>query len=69
MGWTNVDEKLPPNSGEYLIYTNVKSPHTGGYTELTIQGRFDTKSGWHSLISEERPTVTHWMFLPDKPKK
>jgi len=68
MEWINVEEKLPQTGGEYLGFTAMKLVG-GGHQSMATQVRFTPSSGWHSLISEEKPVVTHWMSLPGKPKK
>lgn len=68
MEWINVEEKLPQKGGEYLVFTKMKKTE-GGSLSMAIQVRFAPSSGWHSLFSEGKPIVTHWMSLPDEPTK
>lgn len=59
MEWISVNEKVPENRDDVLIYTS-KGFYVGWYDEI---------GGWFSGPITACKTVTHWMPLPDKPKE
>ena len=64
--WISVDERLPEENGRYLVCVNVS--HLA-FTSLTIIAvmEYGKNHGFY-LYSEDEP-VTHWMPLPEPPKK
>lgn len=54
--WISVDDKLPDASGNYLTFN--------GYDMKVNQWN---KNGW--LLIYEGMMITHWMRLPERPKK
>lgn len=64
--WISVEERLPAENGRYLVCVNVS--HLA-FTSLTIIAvmEYGKNHGFY-LYSEDEP-VTHWMPLPEAPKK
>ena len=66
-GWISVKDKLPEDSGEYLVYIVAnnepknKSIITLYYTNLSKQFVY--------YDNDNLFTVTHWMPLPEPPKE
>lgn len=65
--WVSVDDKLPEDSGEYLVYIVAnnepknKSIITLYYTNLSKRFVY--------YDNDNLFTVTHWCYLPEKPKE
>ena len=63
--WISVKDRVPKNSGRYLVVTRNK--HDGG-TSIAITAYIKCKIGeWWS--NDYVYIVTHWMPLPEPPKK
>lgn len=68
MKWINVKDRLPDESGEYIVYLN------GVELSLFIKSENTFKSSDRPIINEiggrSRLTLspTHWMPLPKPPK-
>lgn len=61
MEWIDVNERLPEESGVYLVFTEIFGIGTDRYK--------DSGLGFWTLeypVKEDR--VTHWMPLPEPPK-
>lgn len=78
MEWVSVKDKLPENDEDVLVYHLEDDHITVGYFESEnvsyyIQSdgsKFYTYSGWETEIPwAQKGEVTHWMPLPDKPKR
>jgi Protein of unknown function (DUF551). len=65
--WVSVDDKLPEDSGEYLVYIVAnnepknKSIITLYYTNLSKRFVY--------YDNDNLFTVTHWCYLPEPPKE
>ena len=59
MDWISVDERLPDNVHEHLVYMSW-----GGYDV----GYYDEGNGWRDYNRALLPDVTHWMPLPGPPE-
>lgn len=59
--WISVNDRLPEDENEYLVFTN---------SEILGFAYFDVLEGW--LISWvegfEKDDITHWMPLPEPPR-
>lgn len=62
--WISVKDKLPEDSGEYLVYLK------GEYGDKIVKARFLNKtSKWKAAESYAIfENVSHWMSLPEPPK-
>lgn len=61
--WINVDEDLPPNDMNCLVYGPVQD-YSGESDYRISQGRFNSRKGWYSRGVEE---VLYWADLPPVP--
>lgn len=59
MNWIDADVALPENNDEYLTFNK-------GNGSMSVQ--FYNGYVWGYLVSV-KPTVTHWMPLPEPPRK
>lgn len=67
MEWINVKDKMPENRVTVLFCTeDVNTP-----AMIPLQGFYDSvnKIWMGYLWSQQRTDVTHWMPLPEPPKK
>ena len=67
--WISVDDRLPEETGENLVY----SPLYGGGCYIsqysTMLGGFRTRySGYGNWVEYEHKDITHWMPLPTPPE-
>ncbi len=61
--WISVEERLPENEYEVLVYTD----RYGGRTEFAYYvRRFEA---WYQNFCLLIPNVTHWIPLPKQPKE
>lgn len=77
-GWISVEEKMPPEDTEVLVYATEKIKGFGSvtaiceYSETTSMfgnktGRYDWSSPWEYFHVDYK--ITHWMPLPEPPKE
>lgn len=73
-GWISVEDKLPDEDGEYIVYAQDESslPNEGIWYENVVvvaYYRFDEWT-WYEDDNEYDITdiVTHWMPLPEPPR-
>ena len=63
--WISVDDRIPENSGNYLVVHRNKY---NGNTSIAIEAYIKCRVGeWWS--NDYVYDVTHWMPLPEPPKK
>jgi len=76
MKWTSVNDRLPKDGQDVLVYHWDDDHITVGYFEKSnvhfyIEkdgSKFYTDSGWETEIPwAQKGGVTHWMPLPNKP--
>ena len=61
MNWINVNDKMPDVKGEYLVYSEE------GYISVE---KYDPKKGVDIYCdSTDSGYATHWMELPEPPKR
>lgn len=76
--WISVEEKMPPEDTEVLVYATEKIKGFGSvtaiceYRETTSifcnkTGRYDWSSPWEYFHVDYK--ITHWMPLPEPPKE
>lgn len=70
-GWISVNERLPKDEKDVLAYYGFK--HDGVLSDQRFIGtlcyfRFDPNPHWQHE-GQGKLTVTHWMPLPEPPKK
>ena len=76
--WISVEEKMPPEDTEVLVYATEKIKGFGSvtaiceYREMTSifcnkTGRYDWSSPWEYFHVDYK--ITHWMPLPEPPKE
>ena len=64
--WISVEERLPPEKGEYLVaYHPCYWDHVYPETRTGI----DTFRGKAAWAKKKYQRVTHWMPLPEPPKE
>lgn len=77
MKWIKVEDKLPVNDENVLVYHSGDFHITVGYfnshnvrSYIESDGSvFYTDDGWETEIPwAQKGPVTHWMPLPEKPK-
>ncbi len=56
--WISVDERLPEDSGWYLVWMDSGAPH--------VYWWWDAQEEWAGGENDCAP-VTHWMPLPEQP--
>ena len=71
--WVSVDERMPEESGDYLViaksgsifryYYSHEEREFGEYVEIELDFVEKPDTVWISL-----DTITHWMPIPDLPK-
>lgn len=61
--WISVEERLPEEDGYYLVYTKY------GYIEVERYKTWDDDDLDGGYWWEFEGLVTHWMPLPEAPKK
>lgn len=65
--WISVDERLPQESGRYLVYSN-----SGNRLVLDYSAKHKLFNSFDSYSTEQAKgfamEVTHWMPLPEAPK-
>lgn len=61
--WVSVEDRLPENNNNVLIYANK----TGEKIEVAFYD--DEDKEWAGLNSFWLPYITHWMPLPSPPNK
>jgi hypothetical protein len=75
--WIRVDQSLPTNDEDVLVYHLEDDHITVGYFEEenvsfyfeSDGSKFYTDCGWETEIPwAQKGPVTHWMPLPDKPQ-
>lgn len=73
-GWISVEDKLPDEDGEYIVYAQDESslPNEGIWYENVVvvaYYRFDEWT-WYEDDNDYDITdiVTHWMPLPEPPR-
>ena len=73
-GWISVEDKLPDEDGEYIVYAQDESslPNEGIWYENVVvvaYYRFDEWT-WYEDGNDYDITdiVTHWMPLPEPPR-
>lgn len=65
--WISVDERLPEESGKYLVVSNLGNILALYYSERhKLFNSFDSYSTEHAKVFAI--AVTHWMPLPEAPK-
>lgn len=63
-GWISIDDKLPPQTGDYLVYdTFLGITITRFYPSLIFGNKEMEKWSFGNLAN-----VTHWQYLPNEPK-
>lgn len=63
-GWISVQDRLPEESGYYLVFTDI-----GRIALLSYSKKYQAFNAHDDSYSEEYViTVTHWMPLPNPPK-
>ena len=76
--WISVEEKMPPEDTEVLVYATEKIKGFGSvtaiceYSETTSMfgnktGRYDWSSPWEYFHVDYK--ITHWMPLPEPPNE
>ena len=76
--WISVEEKMPPEDTEVLVYATEKIKGFGSvtaiceYSETTSMfgnktGRYDWSSPWEYFHVDYK--ITHWMPLPEPPEE
>ena len=61
--WIPVEERLPEERGNYIVYARRKL-----VTDIICEAIFDSKF-WYKQSSGAYLEVTHWMPLPAAPRK
>lgn len=64
--WISVEERLPGVSGRYICAVKDKNGHTW---TVAADYSLEMKTWFGLMFGEIKNTVTHWMPLPDPPKK
>ena len=73
-GWIKIEDRLPDNVGEYIVYAqDENSPHGEGIWYENIVTLAEYAFGewtWHENGNEYDISgiVTHWMPLPEPPR-
>jgi hypothetical protein len=57
--WINVEDRLPDEDVRVLVYLNSDRSYTKIDTDRNLEGK------WVRWGAD----VTHWMYLPESPKK
>jgi hypothetical protein len=69
MEWIKIEDRLPNNDSEVLIFWRNADDsfiENGAYYE----SRYDQDGKrWHNDLGHPNPPVTHWMKLPKPPKQ
>ena len=55
MEWISVEDRLPEETGPYLVYRK--------------ENPYPTTRIWVAEYWDSKTTITHWMPLPDPPKE
>ena len=61
--WISVEERLPEDRVDVIVYTNL----CGGYTDYAYY-RYD-RCAWFKNCIQQIYNVTYWMPLPETPKE
>lgn len=64
--WISVDERLPEESGYFLVYISRESE--GFRVQAYYYCEDDTWENGDTMASSEYYGVTHWMPLPEPPE-
>jgi len=67
MEWISINDRLPEKQGHYLIYCPRSFPKN--YGGVIAEFYEDNKCFYGEYSEEVHEDATHWMPLPEPPKK
>ncbi len=68
MKWINVNERLPEDSGSYLVRTVRNDTEVSWYHQADYMMDDNREKQWYAPRTDYEVYVTHWMPLPEPPK-